>query len=1615
MPKEADPAAGPSARRVEALVGDGSGAVGGRDVFVRALLASTDASSLSGVAAELIAKEVLLGFSAISLRSRGEHRVTARSSAIVPDGTVIEIVNDDMPFLLDSVLAEVQSRGLDVALVLHPIFKVERNDAGQLVEVSGLGDSAWNDDHQESYIALHLGPLTEPRRDELCAAIATILEEVRLVVTDWAAMLARVRRAAADLSSASAATDEAVLHEHVAFLEWLADNNFTFLGIREYRLEGTHESRELMTDEADGLGLLSDPGIHVLRRGNDLVATTPELHQFFASPEPVIINKANVLSRVHRRVHMDYVGVKQYAPSGDVIGELRIVGLFTASAYLQSPRRIPVLRRKVSEVVDALALPPGSHAGKAMQVVLETFPRDELFQIGTDDLVRWVTGILDLELRPRVRAFLRYDRFHRFVSALVYVPRDRYNSSVRERIGEFLSEQFEGYVAAFYPHFRDSPLAQVHFIIARRTGAIVPVAVEELEAGIARIVRTWSDELKQVISGLGEGAATLLQRYQSAFPAGYSEVFSPARALEDIARIERLGPDRRTAIDLHSEVGMPAGRVRAAIYCLDEPIRLSERVPLLENLGFSVIDERTWRLAPRLEGKSRTVVLHDMVLETFDGRPVESGTTLDVRLEDTFIAVLKGEADNDAFNRLVMVSGLEWREAALLRGYAAYLRQLGTAFGPRYIAETLVAHERVVRDLIDVFHIRFNPDREGEMAARNAAVDVARTRIEASLADVASLDHDRILRALLAVIDATVRTTYYRLAEDGTASATIAVKLDGKRLAMAPAPRPYREIFVSGPRVEGVHMRFAPIARGGIRWSDRALDYRTEVLGLAKAQQVKNAVIVPAGAKGGFFPKRLPRSSVREDVQREGVAAYRVFIGALLDLTDNIVDGTIVPPDRVVRHDADDPYLVVAADKGTATFSDTANAIAEARGFWLGDAFASGGSAGYDHKGMGITARGAWECVKRHFRELDRDILTEPFSVIGVGDMSGDVFGNGMLLSPATRLIAAFDHRDIFLDPDPDPATSLTERRRLFELPRSSWADYDRAKLSPGGGVFSRQLKSVPLSPQVKAMLGVSADALTPAELMHCILAADADLLWFGGIGTYVRASDESDADVGDRANDAIRIAARDLRARVIGEGANLGMTQRGRIEAASRGIRLNTDFIDNSAGVNTSDQEVNIKIALAPAVRSGRLSIEERNRLLVAMSDDVAATVLRNNYQQSLAISLAERREARDLGRIARLIRELDERGLIDRRLEALPGDHELAERVRHQGAGLTRPELAVVLSYAKIALLHDLLASDVPDDPYLGGLLADYFPPALRGRFPDAIAGHRLRREIVATTLTNGLVNRLGPAGPLTLADVAGRPVTEVAFAFMAARGMLGLSPLWARIDAMDGKLAGGVQLALYERVRHGLVTAATDFLREGVASKPLSDTIDRYGAAHAAIASTLDRIAPPALAARLEREAQDLVGRAVPDNLARDVVRLSVLVQSPAIVSVAEGSGATIEEAAAVHLAIADFLKIDEIVARAQELAPADDYERLAVGGGVANLADANCRLATSYLVQPQQDRTGLGAWLAGSGSLADRAHRDLQAIAAAREMSVARLVVASARLSGLAQAIATRSAR
>jgi len=1588
-------------QRVQRALGETSQA----SSFVPLLYGSKSLNGLAAMSPAWLAGNASAAFEFIADKPAGRHKLRIRQAPTAADcaasaGSVIEILNDDMPFLIDSVLGEIQARGLNVELLLHPIFKTRRDKSGRLQAITTLDGGS--DGHQESYIAIHVKAFSEAQAHDIADALSAILADVRVVVADWRPMLQRLRAAIRELEAAPSTVPPDLLKESLEFLLWLEQGNFTFLGLRAFALEGDAETGDLAPTGEEGLGVLRDAAVHVLRRGTELVAMTPEVRRFFFAPAPLIITKANVSSRVHRRAHMDYIGIKTFRPDGKPKGEIRIVGLFTSQAYVRSASQIPLLRHKVDTVVAASGHPPASHDGKALLNILDTFPRDELFQIGVTQLQEWTEGILDLETRPRVRVFARVDRFDRFVSALAYVPRDRYSSSVRESIGVLLSQCYNGRISAFYPYFPlEGPLVRVQFIVGRYAGATPIVDAAELEARVADVVRTWEDRLADALAQEGERAEALQAKYGAAFSAGYQETFPPERALQDINRIERLGPDQPVAIDFYRQRGAPLNRLHAAVYRFGAPISLSERVPVLENLGFSAIDERSYRIMPQFADAAREVALHDMLLETADGAAIDL-TRHDKRLEGCFLSVFRDDADNDGFNRLIVSAGADWREVAVLRGYAAYLRQLGSPFGLRYLAETLNRHAGLARDLLELFHVRFDPVRRMTASACEAAEATIRERIDGALAGVPSLDEDRILRQFLNLVGATVRTSFYQPDASQKLPSTLAFKLDSQAVEAAPQPRPFREVWIYSPRVEGIHLRFAPIARGGVRWSDRAQDFRTEVLGLVRAQLVKNAVIVPSGAKGGFLPKQLPRTGGREEIQKEGIAAYRIFISALLDITDNIKDGKVIPPRNLVRHDGDDPYLVVAADKGTATFSDIANEISAAHGFWLDDAFASGGSAGYDHKKMAITARGAWECVKRHFREMDRDIQHEPFRVVGVGDMSGDVFGNGMLLSEHIQLVAAFDHRDIFIDPSP-PVGSLAERRRLFDLPRSSWQDYDKTKISRGGGVFPRTSKSIALSEEIRALLGIEAASLAPYELMRAILKCQTDLLWFGGIGTYIRAAAESDADAGDRANDPIRVTAAEIRAKVIGEGANLGVTQRARVEFTTRGGRINTDFIDNSAGVNTSDQEVNIKIALGAATRSGRLPVSARNKLLAAMTDDVAEASLRNNYQQSLALSLAERRSARELADYALLMRSLETRKLFERGLEALPSDADLRELVRN-GRGLTRPELAVLLSYAKIALQEDILASPVPDEPQLETWLLGYFPALLREGYADDIARHSLRREIIALGLTNAIVNRGGPAMAVRLADETSRTTANVAHAFLAAREVFELPQLWQKIDALDGKVQGAAQLALYQATQNLVNTQTLWFLRDGNVLSNLGGTIARHRAGVAALKPALADILPARRKTQLDVETNRLAQGGVPSDLAWDAAVLDVLGLAPPITTIAEETGTSPSETARAYLAIGEHLRIADLAAKAGSMATPDYYDRLAVAQALSQLAGAQAALTREAI------RAGatlcVEDWLARQDARFGRVQGTLEEIAGDGALTVSRLLVAAGQLGDLA---------
>jgi glutamate dehydrogenase len=1572
--------------------------------FVEALFSHAVPEDVVRYDAREVATLAQASWSFLAERKRGAPKIrfeppAAGSGDHLDHVTVLEIVNDDMPFLVDSVLGELAERGVDILFVAHPVVSLARDPGGTLAAF-GDAPSAPGTKVRESLIHIHIGGIEdEARRAEVAQGIAQVLADVRVCVHDWRPMIDRIQQVIAGLKTTPSQMSADEVAETVQFLYWLISNNFTLLGVRNYVYTAGQDALEPQFET--GLGLLRARDMGALERGGRLVVT-PAVRAFIDEPNLLVVTKSTRRSRVHRHTHLDYVGVKLFDADGKLTGEFVIIGLFTSTAYTKSSVTIPYLRRKIAAVVKRAGFNPEGHSGKALANVLETYPRDEQFQIDEDTLYHFALEILKLDERPRVRVLPRPDRFGRFVSILVFVPRDRYNSEVQKKIGDYLAGIYNGRVSAYFPFFPEGPLVRVHFIIGRLKGDTPDPERPTLENAVSEIVRTWTDGLKDALAAVHDPlkARALFDRYRDAFSQGYREATSPIDAVDDIQVFEGLSAHRPLSADFHRRPSDDGAAIGLKVWSHNRPIPLSERVPVLENMGFRVVDELTYQIAVgRPEGSD--VWLHDMMIERTGGGEVDLVNRKQA-LETCFVVVMTGGAESDGYNALVLAGGLMWRDVALVRTLSRFLRQIRVRYSQDYMWATLTRHAAIAAWIVALFHARFDPRLNLSAAERQAREAAVLADIEAALRAVESLDEDRILRHFVSAVQAALRTNFYQIDQDGRPKALIAIKFASRTLEAVPLPRPLCEIFIYSPRVEAIHLRFGKVARGGIRWSDRPQDFRTEVLGLVKAQQVKNAVIVPVGAKGGFVPKLLPKGP-REAVQAEGTAAYKLFMSALLDLTDNLGERGVIAPDNVVRHDDDDPYLVVAADKGTATFSDIANAIAVERGFWLGDAFASGGSAGYDHKKMGITARGAWESVKRHFREMDRDIGKAPFTVAGVGDMSGDVFGNGMLRERTIKLVAAFDHRDIFIDPDPDPDASFAERTRLFHLPRSSWQDYDKALISRGGGVFARAAKEIVLSGEAQVVLGFSKPKAAPQEVINAILKAPVDLLFFGGIGTYVRAATEPDDAVGDRANDAIRVTGAELRCKVVGEGANLGVTQRGRIEAATHGVRLNTDAIDNSAGVNTSDIEVNLKIALTIPVRDGRLTLAARDRLLAELTDEVAALVLRNNYQQPLALSLAERRGLEDLGFEQRLMQTLEAAGELDRAVEFLPDDMEIAER-RRRSRAFTRPELSVLLAYAKLSLNHELLESNVPDDPYLGRELGRYFPNAVAEKFPDVLAQHRLRREIIVTQLTNSMINRGGPSLVVRIADQTGASAARIAAAFAAVRESYNMVALNTAIDGLDNRIPGKLQLELYAAVQDLLLDRLVWFLRNVDLTQGLAAIIEHYRAGIAAVEAGLDGVlAADAAAARAARTAE-LAAAGVPQDLAARLASLPALAAAPDIVMVADRAGQKIAEVAATYFAAEAYFRLDRIAGAARAIVVSDYFDRLALDRALDAIGDAERRLAAAMSGNGVCGPPAVEAWVAVRKHDVDHIRSSVHEIASTG-LTLSKLSVAASLLGDL----------
>ncbi|MFI6727302.1 NAD-glutamate dehydrogenase [Streptomyces sp. R-74717] len=1557
------------------------------------------------------------------------HTPTVEENGWTCSHSVVEVVTDDMPFLVDSVTNELSRQGRGIHVVIHPQVVVRRDVTGKLIEVlaegngiatslqgrqdakgaKGAGTELPHDALVESWIHVEIDRETD-RSDlqQIATDLLRVLSDVRETVEDWEKMRDAALRIADDLPGEplDGLADEEV-NEARELLRWLAADHFTFLGYREYELKDTDA---LAAVPGTGLGILrSDPHHSV----DEAHPVSPSFDRLPADARAkarehklLILTKANSRSTVHRPSYLDYVGVKKFDADGNVVGERRFLGLFSSAAYTESVRRVPVIRRKVAEVLEGAGFSPNSHDGRDLVQILETYPRDELFQTPVDQLRSIVTSVLYLQERRRLRLYLRQDEYGRYYSALVYLPRDRYTTGVRLRLIDILKEELGGTSVDFTAWNTESILSRLHFVVRVAPGSELPdltdAEADRIEARLVEAARSWADGFQEALNAEcgEERAAELMRQYGHSFPEGYKADHTPRAAVADLVHLEALKKDQKDfALSLYEPVGAGPGERRFKIYRTGEQVSLSAVLPALQRLGVEVVDERPYEL--RCADRTHAWIYDfGLRMPQTNGSGNYLADDARDRFQDAFAAVWTGEAENDGFNSLVLGAGLNWRQAMVLRAYAKYLRQAGSTFSQDYMESTLRNNVHTTRLLVSLFEARMSPERQ---RAGTELTDGLLEELDGALDQVASLDEDRILRSFLTVIKATLRTNFFQTVDDGKPHNYVSMKFDPQSIPDLPAPRPAFEIWVYSPRVEGVHLRFGKVARGGLRWSDRREDFRTEILGLVKAQMVKNTVIVPVGAKGGFVAKQLPDPAVDRDAwMAEGIASYRTFISALLDITDNMVAGAVVPPKDVVRHDEDDTYLVVAADKGTAKFSDIANEVAVSYGFWLGDAFASGGSAGYDHKGMGITARGAWESVKRHFRELGHDTQTEDFTVVGVGDMSGDVFGNGMLLSEHIRLVAAFDHRHIFIDPSPDAAASYAERRRLFDLPRSSWADYNKELLSAGGGIHPRSAKSIPVNAHIREALGIEPGVtkMTPAELMQTILKARVDLLWNGGIGTYIKSSAESNADVGDKANDAIRVNGQDLRAKVVGEGGNLGATQLGRIEFARNGGRINTDAIDNSAGVDTSDHEVNIKILLNGLVRDGDMTVKQRNKLLAEMTDEIGRLVLRNNYAQNVALANATTQSASLLHAHQRFMRRLVRDGDLDRGLEFLPTDRQIRELL-NAGKGLSQPELAVLLAYTKITAARELIKTSLPDDPHLQKLLHAYFPQQLREQFPEAVDGHALRREIITTVLVNDTVNTGGSTFLHRLREETGASIEEIVRAQFAAREIFGLGQVWDAVEALDNKVAADVQTRIRLHSRRLVERGSRWLLGNRPQPLEIAGTIDFFKAGVEQVWAELPKMLMGADLDWYQSILDELTEAGVPGELAQRVAGFSSAFPALDIVAIADRTGKDPLSVAEVYYDLADRLGVTQLMDRIIELPRADRWQSMARASIREDLYAAHAGLTADVLSVGNGSSTPeerFKAWEEKNAAILTRSRSTLEEIQGSDAFDLANLSVA-----------------
>lgn len=1526
--------------------------------------------------------------------------------------SIIEIVVDDMPFLVSSILMELDRQKIRVYNLNHPTLQSERDHSGQLNSIgshkSGRKEAVIRIeiDRQPEYLDL----------EKVVSGIRSIVEDVHKVVSDWEAMQVRLNEAIQWCQSHPAPVQETELKETLAFLHWLKKDNFLFIGSRYYEIIQQSHNLRLRTSSKSGLGTFRE-ALHHHPVEQEL---SPYIASKIQAPELLVITKSTSRSTVHRPAHLDYIGIKQFNKSGMVTGEWRFFGLFSSSAYNVPLNEIPLIRKKVAKLLKNANCPANSHRGNALRHVIHDYPRNELLQASYEQLHSVINGILDCHELRQMKVFLRPDTHDRFITVLVYVSRDNFNTELRLKMQQILLSELCGNSIDFNVQLSENPMAQLQFTVHCRHANQQNIDVERLEAMIHEAMLSWSDHLQQALKeAFGEAIGNQMgQCYLQAFPAAYREDVSPRQAVADIQRLESIKDCDKISTSLYRPV-TDHYQWHFRVLGKGALLALSDVLPILEKMGVRVRSarpyainpcsfEKAWVLDFSIEPNDHENSLVTNTSSKEGGSPQASSSNLEdahlrEQFHEVFIRTWQGEMENDGFNGLVVSSGLNWEQVVLIRALSKYLLQLQVPFSQSYMQKVLNSNPSVVREIVDLFSIRFFPEFRGD---RTEIANACSDRIYQLLDNVVNLDEDRILRHFLSVIEAMLRTNGYQKNQNGNPKSYLSFKLLPDKIPTAVHPRPMFEIFVYSPSFEGIHMRGGKIARGGLRWSDRMEDFRTEILGLVKAQMIKNSVIVPHGAKGGFVTKKLPANGTREDILAEGISCYRAFISGLLDLTDNLLAGNLILPRDVVRYDDDDPYLVVAADKGTASFSDIANDVSKSYRFWLGDAFASGGSQGYDHKKMGITARGAWESVKRIFKEREIDTQNQSFTVIGIGDMSGDVFGNGMLLSRHIRLIAAFNHQHIFIDPDPDSSVSFNERQRLFNLPRSSWDDYDRSRISEGGGVFSRQLKNIHLNKQVRQALATEKSVMSPAELIQNILKAPVDLLWNGGIGTYVKASFESNTDVGDRSNDNVRINATELNVRAVGEGGNLGLTQQARIEFSERGGLINTDSVDNSGGVDSSDHEVNIKILLNQMVDDGDITLKQRNLLLASMTDEIARLVLRHNFLQSQRLSLSLQQSVILFNDHRFLIRKLEQKGRLNRNLDFLPSDAELKIRMK-AGEGLTRPEIAILLSHTKLDLFEALVASKIDEDPILVAKLLDYFPSQFRNQFPTQIMSHPLKAEILATHLSNEIGNRMGATFIEYIQQETRSSELSCVQAFMAIKEIFSIQSVWDQFEDLGFDVKDDIQRVELFRIQQHVEKACIWLLRNHGSSMEIENLISTYKPGIDAVSGQLAELLG-------EEDCEWLGGRVtylqeaqIPTTLAETCADLRYLYYVLFMVRVANEYKQTVTNVASIYFALEDCLCLPWLRERIRQLPVNDLWQRKAQSSLKDQLdrtLNDNCINVLTYSEgKPEQQ---LKRWLEKNADPIDRWKTTVIEIQSSREQNLAMLSVAVQELSLIA---------